>query len=131
MFAHSSCHRARRENSLAVSVLLKTLQRHLLCKARNQECRTDQGYVDEYAIYNNKSYTKQEEFKEDFFRDNFKSLCDRFQYSPLVFEENSTKPELEANSRAKRFLDEYLNMLAEKYFSKAIIIDINKMSSEN
>lgn len=69
-------------------------------------------YVGEYALFKDRFYDDREEFKEDYFDYYSDELCEKFNYDPW---DNTKNEELE----------KYLDEVADKYFIKAIIVNID------
>lgn len=69
--------------------------------------------VGEYACYNERYYDDREDFKEDYYSQNDDVLCEKFGYDHRI------------NNYA---LEMYLDEVAERAFSKAIIINIDAPS---
>ena len=70
------------------------------------------AYVGEYALFNDRYYDEREEFKEDYLDFYCDELCERFNYNPLDNVENKE-------------LEKYLGEVADKYFIKAILVNID------
>lgn len=77
------------------------------------------GYVEEYALYNERYYSDRESFKEDYYDYNDDELCKRFNYNPRLPDEN------EENNQNERLLEKYLDSIADEYFKKAIVVYIH------
>lgn len=71
-------------------------------------------YVGEFAIYGDRYYTDRDDFKENYYDRNDDELCERFNYDPF-----------EKNEQNETALENYLNEVAEKYFTSAIIVNID------
>lgn len=61
---------------------------------------------------------------------NEEELCEMFKYNPYIgkysFEHGkNTKEEYEENKKNEKLLNEYLHQIADEYFNKAIIVNIN------
>jgi len=69
-------------------------------------------YVGEYTIFNDRYYDEREDFKEHFFDYCYDELSERFNYDPCDNTENKE-------------LEKYLDETADKYFIKAIIVNID------
>ena len=88
------------------------------------------SYVGEYAIYKDKYFEDREAFYEEYYDYHEYELCEQFNYNPSINEFSvkcgrHTKEQLEENMKKEALLNEYLKKIAEKYFIKAIIIDID------
>lgn len=86
--------------------------------------------VGEYACYNERYYDEREEFKEDYYDHNDEVLCEKFGYDPrlneVALEQGKiTIEQYNANKKSEATLESYLNEVAERAFSKAIIINID------
>lgn len=68
--------------------------------------------IGEYALYGERFYEDREEFKEDYLNRNYDVLCNMFKSDPV-----SNKP--------NKNLEKYLDEVANKCFTKAIIVSIN------
>lgn len=87
-------------------------------------------YVGEYACYRDRFYDERADFEEAYYDNNDDELCEMFNYNPLInkyyFEHGRvTKEEYEANNKNEKMLNEYLHKTADRYFKKAIIVDID------
>lgn len=82
------------------------------------------GYIEEYAIYEDKYYDDREAFKEDYYGYHDDELCERFNYNPRLPADN------EENNRNSILMDEYLNSIADRYFKKAIVVYIHTYEEE-
>ena len=92
------------------------------------------GYseIGEYALYEDRYYEDRESFKEAYYSNNDEELCDKFGYTPYI---NSwtlrkgsyTQEQFDANEAAEKLLEEYLDKVAEEYFVKAIIVNIDTL----
>lgn len=88
------------------------------------------SYVGEYAIYKDEYFEDREEFKEKYYDWNCDELCERFSYEPCINEfsvrrREYTVEQLEENDKNMKFLEEYLDKVAEEHFVKAIIVYID------
>lgn len=86
--------------------------------------------VGEVAVYSERFFDEREEFKEEYYNDHDQELCERFQYSPLINEfgverGSCTAEQVDFNEEREKALEQYLDEVAEKYFTKAIIFNIN------
>ena len=84
--------------------------------------------VGEYALYNERFYDDREEFTEDYYIHNDETLDERFGYDvrmsyldASMFNEDAIK----ANEEAEKRLNAYLDEVANKAFTKAIIVYID------
>ena len=89
--------------------------------------------VGEYACYNERFYDDREEFKEDYYNRNDDALCEKFGYHPwrndCALEQGKiTREEYDANNASQAALDRYLDEIAERAFTKAIIINIDTVN---
>ena len=87
-------------------------------------------YVGEYACYKQQFYDEREAFEEAYYDYNEEELCEMFNYNPCIgrysFEHGeNTKEEYEENKKNEELLNEYLHKTADKYFKKAIIVNID------
>ena len=83
--------------------------------------------VGEYACWDDRYFTDREEFKERYFDRNDEELCEMFNYEPcmtLPSAKGYTKEQIEENEANEKLLEEYLENLADKYFTKAILVYI-------
>lgn len=90
------------------------------------------GYseVGEYALYDDKYFNDREEFKETYLNWNDEELCEKFEYDPAIsfygFDDGRyTQEQVEVNQRNEKLLDEYLDKIADEYFTKAILVNID------
>lgn len=95
-----------------------------------------EAFVGEYAIYNDKFYDDRDDFKDDYFGYNDDLLCERFGYNPhitnfAVKAGKYTQEQLDENDKKEKLMDEYLDNIAEKKFTKAILIYIEGMGVED
>ena len=82
--------------------------------------------VGEYTCYDDRFFDDREEFKERYYENNDEGLCEKFNYKPWVCDASAyTKEQIEANKENEKRLEEYLDKVADKYFTKAIIVYIN------
>lgn len=85
--------------------------------------------VSEFASYNERFYTDREEFTEDYYNSNDVILDERFGYNPLMSSPDAqkqyTKADIEANKEAEARLDKYLDEVAERAFTKAVLVYID------
>ena len=87
-------------------------------------------YVGEYAILNERYYEDRDEFEEDYYDYNQEEINKQFNYNPCTFKIDIdmgliTKEEYELNEMANKKIDEYLEVIADKHFKKAIIVNID------
>ena len=87
-------------------------------------------YVGEYAILNERYYEDRDEFEEDYYDYNMEEINEQFGYNLCTFKIDIdmgliTKEEYELNETANKKIDEYLEEVADKYFKKAIIVNID------
>ena len=87
-------------------------------------------YVGEYAILNERYYEDRDEFEEDYYDYNQEEINEQFGYNPCICKTHVdigqiTKEEYELNETANKKIDEYLEAIADKYFKKAIIVNID------
>lgn len=85
--------------------------------------------VGEYVCYNERYYDDREEFKEDYYCQNDESLDERFKYCPwtndcALEQGRVTKEQYDGNKKAHEALEKYLDEVAERAFTKAIIVYI-------
>lgn len=86
------------------------------------------AYVGEYACYDDRYFEDREDFKEKYYDNNDDELCEMFNYEPCMTFPNAkgyTKEQIEANEENEKLLEEHLDKIAEEYFIKAIIVNIN------
>ena len=88
------------------------------------------AYVGEYTLYDDRFYDDREEFKERYYDNNDEDLEERFGYNPrindfTVAQNKYTALDLEINTFNEKRLEEYLNEVADEYFTKAIIVNID------
>ena len=87
-------------------------------------------YVGEYAILNERYYEDRDEFEEDYYDYNMEEINEQFGYDPYICKPHIdtgliTKEQYELNETANKKIDIYLNTIADKYFKKAIIVNID------
>lgn len=87
-------------------------------------------YVGEYTDYDERFYDDREEFEERYYNNNDKELENKFNYNPRITEYSveigkRTKEEYEENCKNENLLNEYLHTISDKYFKKAIIVNID------
>lgn len=82
--------------------------------------------VGEYTCYDDRFFDDREEFKERYYENNDEGLCEMFNYKPWVCDASAyTKEQIEENKENEKRLEEYLEKIANEYFTKAIIVYIN------
>lgn len=85
--------------------------------------------IGEFATYNERFYDDREEFTEDYYSHNDDILDERFGYNPRMSYPDEQKryleAEIEANKEAEARLNEYLDEVADRAFSKAILVYID------
>ena len=87
-------------------------------------------YVGEYACYGDKFFTEREDFEETYYFNNEEELDETFNYKPIINQYNLkrgsfTQKDYEENESNEKLLNEYLHKIADKYFKKAIIVNID------
>ena len=86
------------------------------------------AYVGEYACYDDRYFEDREDFKERYFDRNDEELCEMFNYEPCMTLPNTkgyTKEQIEENEANEKTLEKHLDKIADEYFTKAIIVNIN------
>lgn len=88
------------------------------------------SYVGEYALYDYRYFEDRDDFKDCYYDNNVDELCERFGYNPAISEYTMkigryTKQQLEINKANEKVMDDFLDRIANNYFIKAIIVDIN------
>ena len=88
------------------------------------------AYVGEYALMDERYYTDRNDFKDDYYDRYDDELCERFDYEPWINEVSvmqgkNTEEQLKANEEAEKHLEKYLDKVADQYFIKAIIVNID------
>lgn len=86
--------------------------------------------VGEYALFNDRYYDDRDDFKEDYYSNNDEELDKKFGYNPKFSDYafacgNCSAEELQKNNEADAKMEEYLDEIAESYFTKAIIVNID------
>ena len=85
--------------------------------------------VGEFASYNERFYNDREEFTEDYYSSNDEILDERFGYNPRMSypdaQKRYLKADIEANKEAEARLNKYLDEVADRAFTKAIIVYID------
>lgn len=84
----------------------------------------------EYTTRDDRYYDDREEFKERYYNDNDEELCEMFGYCPYISEYSvekglHTAEQLEASEKAEEALEKYLDEVAEKAFTRAIIVYVD------
>lgn len=84
----------------------------------------------EYTTRDDRYYDDREEFKARYYSDNEEELCERFGYCPYVSEYSVEKgrhtvEQFEANEKAEEAINKHLDEIAEKAFTKAIIVYVD------
>lgn len=85
--------------------------------------------VGEYALFYERYFDDREDFKEFYYDYHDDELCERFGYNPricshTVLRGEYTKEQLTINKENEKQLDQYLDEIANEYFTKAIIVYI-------
>ena len=85
--------------------------------------------VGEYALFYERYFDDREDFKEFYYDYHDDELCERFGYNPMinqftVAQNKYTDLDFEINSFNEKRLKEYLDKVADEYFTKAIIVYI-------
>lgn len=88
------------------------------------------AYAGEYAVYNERWYDDRESFKEDYYCHNDDELDEKFRFNPCITDYSVkcgkyTADQLSANNEADKALEKHLDEIAEKYFKKAIIVNVD------
>ena len=90
------------------------------------------GYseVSEFALYDDRYYEDRDSFKEAYFDNNEEEICERFGCDYCISEYGVktgkyTQEQFEANAERVRLAEEYLDSIADEYFVKAIIVNID------
>lgn len=88
------------------------------------------AYVGEYTYFYDRYFDDRDDFKEYYYDYHDEELCEMFDYNPFINEYTLTrgqciKEEFEANKKAEQRLEEHLDKIADDYFIKAIIVNIN------
>lgn len=85
--------------------------------------------VAEYASYNERFYDNREEFIEDYYDHNDEILDERFGYNAHLMypdaQKRYLKADIEANKESEARLDKYLDEVADRAFTKAILVYID------
>lgn len=98
----------------------------------NQRCPGSIGDVSvgEYAVYNDRVFLDRLSFTRSYFKSNQDWLCFNFGYNPEINKQSVhagryTAEEFAKNEEALANVNSALQMAAEAYFKKAIIVDID------
>ena len=84
------------------------------------------AYVGEYACYDDRYFEDREDFKEKYYDNNDEELCEKFDYEPCMkFGKGYSIEQVVENEENEKRLEEHLDKIAEEYFIKAIIVNIN------
>ena len=88
------------------------------------------AYVGEIAIYDGRFYEDRYGFKEEYYYDHSEELCERFGYDPRIRDYvrqqgRCTAEQVASNEEAEQAMDKYLDGIADKYFRKAILVNVN------
>lgn len=88
------------------------------------------AYVGEIAATEEQFFDDRESFKEDYYDRHDEELTERFNYHPWInkfaLEQGKcTAEQVTANEEAEKALDKYLDGVADKYFRKAILVNVN------
>lgn len=88
------------------------------------------AYVGEIATYGERFYEDREGFKEEYYDDQSAELCERFGYDPCICDYarqqgRCTAEQVAANKEAEQAMDKYLDGIADGYFVKAILVNVN------
>lgn len=110
----------------------------IICMVDSEIVREDYGRwmaqigrseIGEFATYNERFYDDREEFTEDYYDYNEENLADRFGYNPCMSYPHAykryPKADIEANKQAEARLNEYLDEVADRTFTKAILVYID------
>lgn len=86
--------------------------------------------VGEYALYDDKYFDDRDSFKEAYYDFNDDELCEKFKFNPRITEYSVARGEYDAkdlivNNNNEKALDTYLDEIADKYFTKAIIVNVD------
>lgn len=86
--------------------------------------------VGEIAAYDDRYFTDRDDFKDIYYDLNDEELCEKFNFDPginnyTMDQGKCTEAEVKVNAENEKKLDEYLDKIANKYFSKAIIVYID------
>ena len=86
--------------------------------------------VEEYALYNDEYFDDKERFEEAYYDYMEDELCEMFDYNPRINEYTAqqgeySKQQFEKNMKQMDKLNKHLDEIAEKYFTKAIFVNID------
>lgn len=85
--------------------------------------------IGEFATYNERFYDDREEFEDDYYSHNDDILDERFGYNPRMAypdaQKRYPKADIEANKEAEERLNKYLKEVADRAFTKAILVYID------
>ena len=85
--------------------------------------------IGEFVAYNERCYDDRDEFKERYYDHNEDILNERFGYNPRMSyrgaQERYPKADIEANKEAEARLDKYLDEVADRAFTKAVLVYID------
>lgn len=92
--------------------------------------------VGEYAIYNDHYFDDRDSFMEEFYDCLSDELNEKFSYNPCIgkyqLEQGLiSEEEYEKNRKNEALLDKYLEEVADRAFTKAIIVYIDSSEEEN
>lgn len=84
----------------------------------------------EYAVYNDRVFLDRLSFTKHYFKCNQDWLCFNFRYDPDIHKQSVragryTEEELARNEEARASVTAALDMAAEAYFKKAILVNID------
>lgn len=82
-------------------------------------------YIGEYACYNDRFYDDRDDFMEDYYNNNDEDLDAKFGYFVMFDDDEYTEEQRQAHAKAEKELNEYLAMVADEKFKKAIIVNID------
>ena len=86
--------------------------------------------VGEYTLYDDRYFEDRDDFKEAYYDCNDDELCEKFNFDPRITEYSVARGEHDAkdlaiNNDNEKLLETYLDEIAEKYFTKAIIVNVD------
>lgn len=92
--------------------------------------------IGEYAIYNDRYFDDRDSFMGEFYDGLADELNKKFSYNPRVGIHQLTQgliseEEYEENRKNEALLDKYLEEVADRAFTKAIMVYINSSEEEN
>ena len=84
----------------------------------------------EYALYDDRYFDDRDSFKEAYYDFNDDELCEKFEFNPRITEYSVARGEYDAkdllvNDKNEKLLDAYLDEVADEYFTKAIIVNVD------